>query len=218
MDALSGRRLGQEANGIARLQPVAKGVPSSAAAQLDQHAAECDRCSGALSGCEPSPACIHEMCADGHALLMAAMRSAVQARGAGGRPGVLSISSDPRIDRSGGPDSCHTWTGRLDRDGYAVVNIAGKGTVRVCRLACEAKHGPPPFKGAEAAHSCDVNGCCNGEHLSWATRKQNVADQLARGHHRNCKPHGKPYACGRCNGLGHNARTCSAPASPQASQ
>jgi hypothetical protein len=108
------------------------------------------------------------------------------------------------VDRSGGPDACHPWTGPLDDDGYGRL-----GNKKAHRVACELAHGPAPSPKHEAMHSCDFPPCCNGRHLSWGTHAQNVADQIARGRHRNCRPYGKPYRCGTCGELGHNARTCS---------
>lgn len=125
-------------------------------------------------------------------------------RSQGGLPTKALARLLSHIDTSGGPDACHPWMGRLDRDGYGVH---GRGT-RVNRTICEAAHGPPPFKGAEAAHSCDNRPCSNPGHLAWETHAQNVRDQIDRGRHRNCQPYGKPYSCGTCGAKGHNARTC----------
>jgi hypothetical protein len=48
-------------------------------------------------------------------------------------------------------------------------------------LACEAFNGPMPTPGLDAAHSCHRPLCWNGRHLRWATRKENMADQLIDG-------------------------------------
>jgi hypothetical protein len=81
------------------------------------------------------------------------------------------------IDTTAGPQSCWPWTGYRDKDGYGTYT---KGR-RAHRLACAAEHGPPPFAGARALHSCDNPPCCNPAHLKWGTQKQNVADCIARG-------------------------------------
>lgn len=47
-------------------------------------------------------------------------------------------------------------------------------TVRLHREVCETAHGPPPFPGAHALHSCDDKRCLEPTHLSWGTHKENV--------------------------------------------
>lgn len=91
---------------------------------------------------------------------------------------------DELVDRSAGPTSCHPWVGAIDKDGYGLF---GKKYRLAHRIACEQDHGPPPFEGAEEAHSCDNPPCCNGAHLSWKTHAENVAEQFQRGNHRNCQ-------------------------------
>ena len=62
--------------------------------------------------------------------------------------------------------------------GYGVLNKKV-----VSRLACERRNGPPPDHKYDAAHSCGNGhkGCVNPNHLSWKTRKDNMADQLEHG-------------------------------------
>jgi hypothetical protein len=64
-----------------------------------------------------------------------------------------------------------------------VVRIGGrKGkNYYVSRLVCEEINGPPPTSKHEAAHDT-LNGCIgglcvNGEHLRWATGKENSRDE-----------------------------------------
>lgn len=75
-------------------------------------------------------------------------------------------------------DGCLTWPYSLLNTGYAVLNKKV-----VSRLACEHRNGPPPHKSCDAAHSCGNGhlGCVNPNHLSWKTRKDNMADQLVHG-------------------------------------
>lgn len=70
--------------------------------------------------------------------------------------------------------------------GYRYFGVLVNGRMRnkaAHRLVCEAWHGPPPFKGAHAAHG---NGqrCDNRyTNLRWATPKQNAADRVQHGTH-----------------------------------
>lgn len=83
--------------------------------------------------------------------------------------------------------ACKTWPYKAIRadDGrgvptYGQVWIDGRyHSVHV--LACEAFNGPMPEPGLDAAHSCGHPLCWNGLHLRWATRKENMADQLLDG-------------------------------------
>lgn len=80
-----------------------------------------------------------------------------------------------RIDRSGGPDACHLWTGPVNRDGY--------GTSRgylVSRVVLELHLGRPLLPGMCALHTCDNEPCCNVRHLYEGTHQQNMADARAR--------------------------------------
>lgn len=72
-------------------------------------------------------------------------------------------------------DDCLPWPFGMLSNGYG----ACKRTV-ASRVMCAAAHGPPPFKGAEAAHSCGngKEGCVNPNHLRWATSLENKADSI----------------------------------------
>jgi len=72
-------------------------------------------------------------------------------------------------------NNCVLWTGAIGTHGYGVRRLGGK-TVTVHRLACIETNGPPPSPKHDAAHRCGVRACYNGEHLYWATRKQNMDD------------------------------------------
>lgn len=83
-------------------------------------------------------------------------------------------------DHSG--DACLPWPYEVGRHGYGTVKDNGKKRV-ASRVMCEIAHGPPPTPEHEAAHSCG-NGhlaCMNPRHLSWKTRKGNMADARAHG-------------------------------------
>jgi hypothetical protein len=76
-------------------------------------------------------------------------------------------------------DDCIRWPFAQSR-GYGTLFLNGK-FMRVTRLLCEARHGPPPSPKHEAAHSCGNGhlGCSNRWHLHWATHQENMADTIA---------------------------------------
>lgn len=69
--------------------------------------------------------------------------------------------------------------------GYGKLNVRGRSPATVSRLICEHANGPPPSPEYDAAHSCGNGhlGCVAKRHLSWKTRKGNVADAIAHGTH-----------------------------------
>lgn len=85
-------------------------------------------------------------------------------------------------------DDCIVWLSLTD-NGYGRVTvpaIPGPGPGRrvlAHRLALEMRSGPRP-EGMEAAHApviCHNPACINYRHLRWATRLENVLDQVADG-------------------------------------
>lgn len=47
--------------------------------------------------------------------------------------------------------------------------------------ACTLAHGDRPTPDHQAAHSCGEKLCCNGSHLRWATRVENMRDAIRHG-------------------------------------
>lgn len=98
---------------------------------------------------------------------------------------------ESQVDRSGGPDACHLWTGAKDDRGYGVINIGGK-TRRAHQFAWElhSDSGLIPA-GTEIDHECHNRAirkgecrtggcahcsCCNWRHLAPKSRQQHAAD------------------------------------------
>lgn len=99
-----------------------------------------------------------------------------------------------KVDRSSGPNACHPWTARRDKDGYGQFKLNG-ATVRANIVALEVKLGRPITPGMKACHTCDNKPCCNMDHLYEGTTKQNARDAVERGkvatgtrHGRSTKP------------------------------
>lgn len=66
--------------------------------------------------------------------------------------------------------------------GHVRLNVNGSH-VGAHAYAAELRHGRKPTADHEACHTCGrgADGCVNGNHLYWGTRKQNVADMVAHG-------------------------------------
>lgn len=76
---------------------------------------------------------------------------------------------------------CLTWP-YATSNGYGQIRINGKARL-VHRLACIARHGPPPSPKMQAAHVCGCGhlGCCSPFHVEWKTAIGNAADRLIHG-------------------------------------
>lgn len=89
-------------------------------------------------------------------------------------------------------NDCLTWPYGKDSHGYGAMKRNGKHAL-VSRAVCEEVHGAPPSPNHEAAHSCGNGhlGCVSSNHLSWKTVKENAADRIVHGTHRNGERHGR---------------------------
>lgn len=89
------------------------------------------------------------------------------------------VTFEESVDRSGGPDACHPWTGRQNADGYGMAKVGDewKGA-HVAAWAFE--NGTPPPKGFHLDHECHNQAirdglckpgkcehrlCCNLRHI-----------------------------------------------------
>ena len=70
---------------------------------------------------------------------------------------------------------CWCWNGPRDRQGYGRV---GDGRLAHREIYREVKGNPDGFM---ILHSCDNPSCCNPDHLSLGTAKDNAQDAVRRG-------------------------------------
>ena len=94
------------------------------------------------------------------------------------KPAPLPERFESGVDRSGGPDACHPWTGKLDTSGYGVLDVEKK-MQRAHRVSFFLAHGrwPKPC----CLHRCDTPACVNESHLFEGTQLENIADRHAKG-------------------------------------
>jgi hypothetical protein len=79
-----------------------------------------------------------------------------------------------------GEDECWPWKAGKLRKGYGCFHI-GRTVVGAHRAAWATQHGRSlPPSDVEVMHSCDNPPCCNPNHLSLGTRKQNAEDMAAK--------------------------------------
>ena len=70
---------------------------------------------------------------------------------------------------------------------YPIIRLCRSGkkfTVPIHRLVAEAFLGPPPTPAHEVCHRNGINDDSRVDNLYWGTRKENVADTVRHGRHR----------------------------------
>lgn len=100
----------------------------------------------------------------------------------GPRPKSLAERFWPKVDTSGGPDACWTWTAALNTAGYGVISAGpgGASPLRAHRVAWELTHGPIP-SWLDVLHACDNPPCVNPAHLWLGTASDNGRDMASKG-------------------------------------
>lgn len=87
----------------------------------------------------------------------------------------------PKVDSSGGPGACWTWTASCKIKGYGQISAGGRERPLLAhRVAWEITNGPIGV-GSVVCHSCDNPKCCNPAHLFLGTQAENLQDMTDKG-------------------------------------
>jgi predicted DNA-binding protein (UPF0251 family) len=87
---------------------------------------------------------------------------------------------DRVVARIGTSAFCWDWLGSKTKSGYGTLCLLGR-PVYVHRLVIVLNGRDAPADGMMVLHSCDNPGCCNPDHLSVGTAKDNSQDMASKG-------------------------------------
>jgi len=96
---------------------------------------------------------------------------------------------------------CHLWQGCSTNGGYGMLRVGsitdGSRTMKgVHVIVYEHYNGKVP-KGMVVKHSCDTPSCCNPDHLSAATQRENVLECMRKGRFRSGASKGEDNGCAK---------------------
>lgn len=94
---------------------------------------------------------------------------------------TLESRLTPRLDMTGGPDSCWEWQGNRLGDGYGTFSFQHQ-MWRAHRASYVVNVGPIP-DGMFVCHRCDNPPCCNPTHLFLGSPKDNHSDMFRKKRH-----------------------------------
>jgi hypothetical protein len=89
-------------------------------------------------------------------------------------PMVISIDAryEQKIDRTGGPDACHPWTGARNGEGFAMFGVDYK--MLAAHRWAYIRYVGPLTKQQSVRFLCDDRGCQNRQHWVAESRADSV--------------------------------------------
>lgn len=103
------------------------------------------------------------------------------------------------------PTPCWSFTGSKRASGHGQIWENGKLS-NAHRVAYEAKYGPIP-PGMVVMHLCDNPACCNPDHLTLGTEKDNTHDAVLKGRRKGKSKNALPNLIDRVSLLQKSGKT-----------
>lgn len=89
------------------------------------------------------------------------------------------------------PSNCVLWEGRVNTDGYGVLQHKGKQTLAHRLAYAEANRLDVHSMGGAVQHPCDTPPCVNPKHLTMGTWASNLEDMTTKGRRAVGERHGR---------------------------